>query len=554
MQAIAIYFIKCFVCSAILYLYYLLALRNKKFHYYNRFYILLSLLLSIALPLLRLQLFTFHSNSDKAVHMMHLIYEGNTEQLTINTQQDTNWWPIISVAFIIICVIHAISLIARIIELNQLKKKYPVTQLGEIDFINTDLSQAPFSFIKNLFWRNDINLEETASKQILQHEITHITQKHSYDKLFMQALLCFYWMQPFFWLFRKELYMVHEFIADENAVGNDAQAFATMLLSNNFNKQVFSPAQSFSYSPIKRRLIMITTSKQSRFSYVRRLLVLPVLAITVLLFSFTLQKDRKTSKQSAVTNIADTTEPSMDPKKAIYFIDGKEGTVKDVNPMQIALMNVLKPDEAIKKYGDKGNDGAIEIYTKTFMNKKDNTKPLYVIDGVAQNDDFKLSSINDADIKEIYVWKNDEHTKEYDDRGKNGVIEITTKKHADTTSPASQTNTFEKVDVEARFPGGSEAWKKYLQANLNANTPVDHGAPSGSYTTIVSFLVSENGVISDVKADKDPGYGVGAEAVRIIEHGPLWQPATIDGKPVTYRQKQSITFQVSEDKPAKKHS
>jgi len=51
-----------------------------------------------------------------------------------------------------------------------------VTKTEEFDFINTDLQQAPFSFLKNIFWRNDISLDEPTGKQILQHEITHIKQ------------------------------------------------------------------------------------------------------------------------------------------------------------------------------------------------------------------------------------------------------------------------------------------------------------------------------------------------------------------------------------------
>ncbi|HXL56654.1 MAG TPA: M56/M15 family metallopeptidase [Chitinophagaceae bacterium] len=172
-----------------------------------------------------------------------------------------------------------------------MKKHYPVNKMEEFDFINTDLQQAPFSFLKNIFWRSDISLEEATGQQILQHELTHIKQKHSWDKLFMQIILSVFWMNPFFWLIKTELYFIHEFIADEKAMENkDASAFAAMLLRTQFGKAIFAPAQSFFYSPIKRRLIMLTTSKEPRFSYARRIIPLPLLAFVILLFAFRLQK------------------------------------------------------------------------------------------------------------------------------------------------------------------------------------------------------------------------------------------------------------------------
>jgi hypothetical protein len=86
------------------------------------------------------------------------------------------------------------------------------------------------------------------------------------------------------------LFLIHEFIADEKAVKHsDADAFAKMLLTAQFGKFTFLPAQSIFYSSIKRRLVMLTSSKKSQFSYVRRLMALPLIAALVCLFAFTIQ-------------------------------------------------------------------------------------------------------------------------------------------------------------------------------------------------------------------------------------------------------------------------
>ena len=108
------------------------------------------------------------------------------------------------------------------------------------------------------------------------------------------------------------------------------------------------------------------------------------------------------------------------------------------------------------------------------------------------------------------------------------------------------TKEFKTVQIQAKFPGGPDAWIKYLQRNLRSDVPVENGAAPGKYTVIVSFLVDKDGNISEVKAENDPGFGTAGEAVRVIQRGPKWTPAVQNGRNVIYRQKQSITFVVNE--------
>lgn len=106
---------------------------------------------------------------------------------------------------------------------------------------------------------------------------------------------------------------------------------------------------------------------------------------------------------------------------------------------------------------------------------------------------------------------------------------------------------FEKVEIEASFTGGESAWRKYLERNLNPNTPVDNGAPEGTYTVYVQFVVSKDGSISDVKALTTHGYGMEQEAMRVIRKGPKWVPAVQNGRSVNAYRKQPITFQVTSE-------
>lgn len=105
---------------------------------------------------------------------------------------------------------------------------------------------------------------------------------------------------------------------------------------------------------------------------------------------------------------------------------------------------------------------------------------------------------------------------------------------------------FEKVEVEAEFPGGTSAWRRYLERNLNAQVPSDAGAATGSYTVVVKFIVDKGGNISDVKALTNHGYGMEEEAVRAIKRGPKWTPAIQNGRNVNAYRQQPITFVVAD--------
>lgn len=105
---------------------------------------------------------------------------------------------------------------------------------------------------------------------------------------------------------------------------------------------------------------------------------------------------------------------------------------------------------------------------------------------------------------------------------------------------------FNKVEVEAAFPGGNSAWTRYLERNLNANTPVDNSAPPGTYQVIVRFIVSKDGSISDVQAETKHGYGMEEEAIRAIKKGPKWTPALQNGRNVNAYRRQPITFVVTD--------
>lgn len=149
---------------------------------------------------------------------------------------------------------------------------------------------------------------------------------------------------------------------------------------------------------------------------------------------------------------------------------------------------------------------------------------------VTQLENTKIDVVNQEGIKDLGIA-----VPPVVDEGK-AVVEAPKKE--------DENQVFTKVEIEARFAGD---WSRFLQRTLNAETPVNNGAPAGQYTVIVQFIVDKQGAISDVKALTNHGYGMEEEAVRAIKKAQKWEPAVQNGRQVNAYRKQPITFVVSEE-------
>ena len=103
---------------------------------------------------------------------------------------------------------------------------------------------------------------------------------------------------------------------------------------------------------------------------------------------------------------------------------------------------------------------------------------------------------------------------------------------------------FEKVEIEASFPGGDQAWLKFLKKNVNGMIATDNGAPEGIYTVVVQFTVDKYGYITDIKALTNHGYGMEKEVIKLLKKSPKWNPAFQDGRFVKAYRRQPVTFTV----------
>jgi protein TonB len=114
-------------------------------------------------------------------------------------------------------------------------------------------------------------------------------------------------------------------------------------------------------------------------------------------------------------------------------------------------------------------------------------------------------------------------------------------------STTADNRVFDKVEIEASFPGGDSKWRQYLERNANGQVATENGAPAGTYTTVIQFVVDKDGSITNVKALTNHGYGMENESIRIIKAGPKWNPAVQDGRLVKAYRNQPITFRVEDE-------
>ncbi|MBK9486201.1 MAG: N-acetylmuramoyl-L-alanine amidase [Chitinophagaceae bacterium] len=284
------YMLKVMICSGILFGYYWFFLRNKIFHQYNRFYLLAAMSLSLLLPLLKINFWQPAADTNQAIRVLQAVSVGDEymENIVL-TARRSNWSveQLYPVFYILVSLIFFIVMLRTLFLIRTLLKKYPVQQVEQVAFINTQDDSTPFSFLKYIFWNSSIDLETTTGRQIFKHEVAHIQEKHTHDKLFVNSILIFCWCNPFFWLYRKELNMIHEFIADKKAVeDSDTSAFAAMILQAAYPRHRFELANNFFYSPIKRRLLMLTKNKNPRVNYIGRIMVLPLAVLIFAAFTF----------------------------------------------------------------------------------------------------------------------------------------------------------------------------------------------------------------------------------------------------------------------------
>ena len=125
--------------------------------------------------------------------------------------------------------------------------------------------------------------------------------------------------------------------------------------------------------------------------------------------------------------------------------------------------------------------------------------------------------------------------------------------NAQTTDKPGENNVFEKVGIEAVFPGGPVKWIEFVKKNFNF-TNIEKNLPdsvnSFSDTAKIQFIVDKNGVINNVSFLTGVSKPFKESCIEIFKESPHWQPANQCGRNVNAYRKQTFIIQI--DKSAGK--
>lgn len=256
-----IYIGKVGLLFTLLYLIYFIFFKNSTFFQVNRFYLLLIIPISFILP------FINWANTITTYYSITLpnIIIGDTSNLSTSY----SIYDVISIIYVVISSLFAIklfySLTKIIIKIRSLKKgeKYNI---------------APFSFF--YFIHIPQELDDESKNEIISHEKVHSTQVHSLDVLSYEVLKVIMWWNPFVWMASYSVKCNHEFIADNIASKNNKENYSSVLIAQLLGVNCSMLANNFNYKPlIKRRIMMMKTTKTKSLSMLKYALVIPVATI-----------------------------------------------------------------------------------------------------------------------------------------------------------------------------------------------------------------------------------------------------------------------------------
>ena len=335
------FLIKSTISLLALLLFYHLILEKEKMFYFNRYFLLVSLLFSIAIPFISFEIqqdipVMYNNTIPQQILKIGNVKTGTlpiqTEITNISPEEQTNYWlPLLWITYILITLVLSSRFIRNIYTITSKAKisKVITHQNTKMVLVSEDI--LPYTFWNTIY----INQKDFENRQIEQelftHEITHVKQKHSIDVIFVEILKTLFWFNPIFIFYKKAIQLNHEFLADENVIftHRDVPFYQNLLLNKVSVSQPFFLASNLNFLGTKKRLIMMTkiTSKPKAIIMKFALLILFIGLTTTLCAQFYPSKESKSQL--------------LQDKKTIGIIDADAGNGEKISGTQIG-------DEEIK--------------------------------------------------------------------------------------------------------------------------------------------------------------------------------------------------------------
>ena len=357
METFFAYLIKSSVCILFYELFYRLFLRGETFHRLNRMILLMSLVLSLLLPLLDVSGWFSFAGQDGAMPVTELTF--SLQELVVDQRtagllehQGIAAWAVIFGVYLAGIILLLLKNLLVFVYLHRLLKRCRQEQTadGQVYYRCPD-RMGPFSWLGRVVLSSADDGPLTDC--ILAHERAHAALGHSFDLLLVELFLCFQWFNPAAWWLKKDLRLLHEYEADRYvlASGFDARAYQLLLIRKSVGPKLYNMVHSFNNYSLKKRITMMMKRKSKFWTQAKSLYVLPLGGFVLALFACVDGKKPTVEESQSVETREMTVKEQPDDSVASYVDPSFPGG--DVACMKWLSENVKYPAEAVEK-GIKG--------------------------------------------------------------------------------------------------------------------------------------------------------------------------------------------------------
>lgn len=278
----SMYVLETIVCSALFYLLYRLFLEGRVAHSVARWYLLLSVVFSVALPMLELPILPADSLVEVAVTPLE-ISQPEVAMLSesgIEESRRFDWWWLLVYLYLAVTVLFIARFAVSLIRIYRLRKCCNIGSYRDCYLAMGEMVTEPFSFGRTIF----VSVGERR-EQVLLHEYSHVSHNHTAERIFFSLARCILWFNPFVHFISKAVIQVQEWQADSDVIkqGFDVDQYRQIIFH-----------QLFGYTPditcglnnnlTKKRFIMMTQFKKGRYSLLRLCAVVPIVVAIILAF------------------------------------------------------------------------------------------------------------------------------------------------------------------------------------------------------------------------------------------------------------------------------
>ena len=250
-------------------------LSKETFFTKNRWYLLMSAIMSFCIPFIQIPSFQKVVSNDVRILLPEIVLSPQNMIEKTEVYQNFNGGLIIFwLGFLFFLVLFSF----KVYKLTSLIIKNFIEKKDSYTLITLPNSKKAFSFFNYIFLGADIN--ELEKEKIISHELIHCKQKHSLDLLFFESLKILMWFNPLLYIYQKRIATVHEYISDAIILKSaDKKLYMNTLVNQLFDVENISFVNQFyKHSQLKKRIMMITKEKSNKMKQTKYLLLVPILA------------------------------------------------------------------------------------------------------------------------------------------------------------------------------------------------------------------------------------------------------------------------------------